>query len=310
MDLLSNKMAIFFEKQDKMLDKQDKMLDKQDKMLDKQASDLERDREERKRSDILFKNNMETYGKDIRRSTTELSQEIKRFTKNLDNYISIEADIIEEETNEQLKKFFTLFDKYASCYIYDITKDWKFLKVPTKNAKNDPYINKEDITEFDGLYIISPYEIKYVGHELKRGTPQASRQQLTKHFFVVLESKHKLTNDKINDKITKLKLFQAYLANSSNTEYVKNATKEYQTKVEQYQLAKASSQIELYIGGPYVVKTISDHIHTNSDTWATDKVIVNYLKPDGERYSVFHKSNKYTPISILETSVRRKRHKR
>ena len=102
-------------------------------------------------------------------------------------------------------------------YVYQIT-DWKILNEPEKNKKQDPYINKEEITDFDGLYFICSKPEEFIGNLLKSN--RSTSNSLIKKTMVVVEGKHELTNEKINMKIKQMKRLQKYCNDANNSEYL------------------------------------------------------------------------------------------
>lgn len=224
---------------------------------------------------------------EIRDSSTSMNKTISSYIKN-------EADLIEDEINKYIKKYLTNDPQFHSYNIFNLTKIWKYLRIPEiSNIKPDPFINKTDnpITEFDGLYILTDnFEYYPADSEslIIRKTKNNSTNSIRK--FVVVEAKHSITGDDINKKIKQMIIFQEYLKKAKKLENA-NYTKEFIKKVQGLQLNEFSEEIILIFASDDMDESRTIQIHDNYLIWVEKKIYVSYLRPGGDRYELYSYEN-------------------
>ena len=246
---------------------------------------LRKDIEQREKDRAKIQEYMTDMKKNIEQQTTSITA----FVKKLGGFIDVESKIIEEEINERMETHIKTSPQFAKYFVYK--PDWKFLNEQTiDSTSGNEYKNNKQITEFDGLYIVSSTENKNFGslirskHSNQARKVNSARQE---RFFIVVEGKHEMTNKRISHKLEKMKLFQKYIQESQNVTHVKSCTKQYQTNVEQYQLHTFSNKIYLYFGGPYVTDTVKTHLQEIYNEYSTIDIIINMMRPQGKRYVMY-----------------------
>ena len=241
---------------------------------------------------------------ELKRSINQQQDSIEKLVRKISEYITAESKIIEEEINARIIIHLKTSPQFSKYNIY--RPSWKRLNVPIKNDKGNDYKNYKEITEFDGLFILSTSDFPDAGQLIQakrvQTRNQSGRSKNDERIFLVVEGKHALTNDLINDKIKKMKEFQNYIQNASNPEYVAKCTDEYKNKVKTYQLTTFSNKILLYFGGPYVTDTIKTHIENTYQNYLKDNIHVSFMRPQGKRYIMYDienvKNSKYVSKNV------------
>lgn len=230
--------------------------------------------------------------KPIKDELSGLKNNIGTLNDKFERYIKKEGDGIEYEINKNVKHF--LQQKYKGTIIKQL---------PIKNLKN--YSNSEDtnlnnlistnLTEFDGIFSID------------------YRNPLKKNELIIVEAKHNVSIDQINEKIYQLFFFKKILEISkSDIDIVSD--KKFNNFVKSFKLKNTSNNFYFFIGGPtwddnaieYLQKINTGKLEKIN--WKNksgiflnivdEKDILNHIKghigiiaPNGTRYNLYDNIN-------------------
>jgi hypothetical protein len=210
---------------------------------------------------------------------------IKSMNQTINSYIKNEADIIEDEVNESLVPYFKKDEQFANYNVFDLTKKWDFLNIPTINPDypTNKFINNNLITEFDGLYIISNDRTYFLTDDYKRiKTMQENTDPVFKK-FVVVEAKHSITNDDITRKIIQIRKFQNYLKIDPSSP---DLTDDFKSKNKYLRLNEFSDEIILIFGSEHFATADIKFIKDNYIEWTNLNIYVSYIQLSGDRYEL------------------------
>lgn len=224
-----------------------------------------------------------------KKAVVEIRDNTQKIKESISSYIKNESELIENEMNQYMVQYLGKDRRFLGYAIYDLTKIWSRLYLPDVDPeKPNKYVNKKDITEFDGLYVLTsddnyvpdvdvfnPIREKGVGTNTKKET-----------FFLVLEAKHSITNNDINTKIEQMRKFQDYIRKAKTN--IPDATEEYKRKIKNYKLAQVDTKLILVFGSDNMGENQETKIKKEADTWKSEyDITVNYLKPCGEKYELY-----------------------
>jgi hypothetical protein len=226
-------------------------------------------------------------------------EDIKNYTKEIKDYIGKESDIIEEIVNDYLYDYFKHDSLFDNIFVLRDTQ-WKYLQEPTINGvdKGAIYKNKEQITEFDGLYMWSSTDLQLSVDPTIIREPKYSHNSQTKRntrrlfidkpCFVIVEAKHVINKKKIQEKIKKYKKFQRYLQNAKDEKLVQTCTREYQNKVKNYSLTEFDQTLYIYFAAEYMEENAITYIIQESKRWIEhEKLYVSYFKKTANGFVLF-----------------------
>lgn len=235
----------------------------------------------------------------------DLKKDRQELSKTINGYIKTDADAIEDEANTKLPKFLRRkFPKYIIYRVYPT--DWRILRENFFASYSLPRHLFCDITEFDGLYIITNDDTydpglsspvpTYVPVNLDQSEPKIYQ-------FVVLESKHDLTTDKVNRKIEQMRRFQQYIRESLEYED-KKFTQEFRNKVVTYKLQLFVNQtIHIVFATPHAKDSCIEHIIKEGPSWLKENIHVVYMIPSGNRYAVAFADENFVLRSNVNSSA-------
>lgn len=227
--------------------------------------------------------------KAVKEELSGLKNNIGTLNDKFERYIKKESDGIEYEINKNVKHF--LQQKYKGAIIKQL---------PIKNLKN--YSDSEDtdlkifasstITEFDGFFIID------------------YKSENKKNELIIVEAKHNVSIDQINEKIYQLYFIKKILEKSKLDIITDNKFKNF---VNSFKLKNIDNKFHFIIGGPtWEDKTIEylQKINTgvpDKINWKkegknlkkrNEKEILNHIKghigiiaPNGTRYDLYDNIN-------------------
>tara|TARA_Y100000389_G_scaffold146531_1_gene145237 strand:- start:2517 stop:3503 length:987 start_codon:yes stop_codon:yes gene_type:complete len=197
-----------------------------EKLLDKKLDEKldEKFNEKFKEIDKKFDKIDDTI-KDFKKELSNLKNSVNNFNDKFEKYIQKESDGIEYEINKNVKYF--LKNKYQGSIII------KSLELNT--LKNYLENKNEILTEFDGIFTIEYKKYyKQKGNILKD--------------LIIVESKHHVTIEKINEKIYQLYFIKKILEISKNKDDIKNS--KLLNLINKKKLDKINNKFYFYIGGP------------------------------------------------------------
>jgi hypothetical protein len=269
-------------------------VDKTARTVNQFAEEGKKDREEWKKEREIMKNAV-------------LS--INKTAKKLEQYISTESEVIEKEINGQFEKEAKVNKCFRNYYIYNIRAAWKEVYYNTinndpKKMINNDYRNRDSITEFDGIFLASPYEyenFKFLDDPRIEciNKPRNTNSNNKSPFFIILEAKRHIFVD-WTEKINHLRKFQKYILDSNDINNPdKKFTREFKEKVEKFELSKVTPEMFLYYGGE---RFIADEQFLNHELVKESKKLKNkdngeypihigYIKLIGDRYGVYNLDN-------------------
>lgn len=226
----------------------------------------------------------------INKETAAYIKETQKLQKEtnyvLNGYIKNEATAIEVEVNKKVANF--LKRKFLNYNIFS-KEHWKTLQKNKIVDVNNKLRDKNSITEFDGLFVVSNDPDYFSDNWLHRMSSANTKKNNNKKqtHFIVVESKHALDAEKVNRKIAQMIEFQKYIVESANPD-PKIHTKEYRNKIVSHYLPEfIGMDLYLIFASPYLSDSCKDYIKNNALFWLEKhKIHVAYMKPSGNRYSI------------------------
>ena len=253
-----------------------------------------------------------SYSKTLSKQQNDSTTSMK---KTLASYIKNESDMIENEINEHVKKFLKRDDRYKAFRILQITK-WKLLKYAQINqTKKDIFVNKKDITEFDGLFVITTDDTYYPDESIiVRGKKQTNTGSKTPYIsrFVIVEAKHSITNSDIDDKLEQMEELQKYLLLARQRKpqigitspHEDNFTIEFDKKIINYDLERFDTNLTVIFGSDDMGENQERKIRNDSDIWKNKGIQIGYIKPSGNRYELYHSDDDFQANNLAYTNVK------
>lgn len=287
MDIQNKELKSRLEEQNKELRAS---IDAFGKRMDKHSEELRASLE-------AFGKRMDKHGEDTKNSVKSLVAEMKGFINN-------ESNTIESEVNRHVADFLRNDSMYQGHLIYDVTKTWKYLKKPWITPKDSPQTLRQPITEFDGLFFITKH------HKFKRifGDFDAIRDEVNdvnskdESFFLVVEAKHRLTNDNISEKLDQMQKFQEIITYAR--EYKESeVTNEFITRVNQFDLSNVSRKLHIVFGSKDMGDNQIRKIKSMYDSLSKDNMFIGYVMPSGDRYELYHGLDNFEQNRLLYASA-------
>lgn len=237
--------------------------------------------------------------KDMDKFNRIMIQEIRDSTKSINKvisgYINNESNLIEKEINGYIRNYLENDSKFNNFTIFDISSSWRLLK--ENKIEKDPFVNKQTITDFDGIFILSsddnyaPLAISDKTVVRSKNKNNNNSQSKIKKFLIV-EAKHCLDNTQLNKKISQIERFQEYLKESHTIDKEK-FTIEYKNKVISYKLNEFETDIILIFGSEDMGENQIELLKEKGESLREKKIEIGYLKPSGKRYELYcYKSEK------------------
>ena len=234
----------------------------------------------------------DSFKKEMKQMQKEKENDMKELSKTIGGYTKNEANAIENDVNRRLPQI--LKRKFPNANIFKINS-WKVL---IKNKRSDfisKTIDSKEITEFDGLYIISSdpdFEVLdedvTIASSVKTGNSKTKR-------FVVMEAKHALDIGQIDTKVAQMITFKNYISDSQHiTSTPKIFTNGFLKKVDNYQLQDFIEQpLYLIFASPLIPQNVIDHIQTKSVELNALGIVLAYMIPSGN-YGISWADRKFT----------------
>jgi hypothetical protein len=178
------------------------------------------------------------------------------------NYIDKDAKSIENEINKRVEQL--LETKFKGFRIIHILKEMAFFD------KIYPYNSMAEITQFDGVYIITNddnYEPSTdVAIDFIYNKPSNS-----KIYLVIVEAKHDITSSRFNDKLRQIVKIQetfeiARKITKGTFSEMDKVEKQFKWRNRVLQFYNFEFEIYLFIGGPYLEKNAEDFIKEHGNT--------------------------------------------
>jgi hypothetical protein len=238
---------------------------------------------------------------------------ISKQTSTLTKFIAAEGTIIEEDLNQEMRRFLRYDKRFSNVYVYR-PKKWKYLNKPEisfdKAGKENKYRNYDEITEFDGLFVVSSVALDISTDfvepiRIPRRATDSRNARNAQLYFVVLEAKHGIGRPEFNHKYSKMKLFQEYILSARDQAFVEKGTLEFQEKVAVFGLPKFQTHIEFFIGAKSIASTLANHIQGKAKSWLeTDDIAVSYFLPGGTGYVLYDMHTNFEPNNMLYGDVK------
>ncbi len=254
--------------------------------------------------------NINKYVMSSEKAVIEMRQNTQTIKESISRYIRNEADLIEQEMNQYIRYYLQNYKRFENYNIFCINNSWKNLYIQyIDKDKPDEYINKKQITEFDGIYILTTdtsYEpdidADWICKRIRKNNVKNSKKNET--FFLVLEAKHSITNNDINQKLQKLVLFQDYIR-FAKQENFENVTKEFIRKKTKFKLDLFEIKLIVVFGSNNMnenqenkIKNIGKSFNENHD------ITISYMKPCGERYEIYDYDNHYNKNNMVYGNIK------
>lgn len=257
--------------------------------------------------------NMSKAAENISKSTKAIekaTEEIKKTNNKIEGYIASEAAVIEKETNERFTQFAIADPFFKQFHIYNIRAAWSYLFKPDiskdpKKMVNKDYKNIDAITEFDGIFLVSPHEHSEQSflddtRITKVNTPRPKNNSTIsnfKAFFVILEAKREIFFE-WTKKLDRYKDFQMYISRATDIisdNQNKMFTRESQEKVKKFDLTNVSQDLYVFFTGEKFLvdeQFFISHFNPMAEQLyqSSPQITLGYIKLDGSRYGIF----KYT----------------
>ena len=206
----------------------------------------------------------------------EMKQMDKEIRQTIGGFTKSEADAIEEAANKDVQHI--LPDVCNECAVYRVNDSGTFGHKLISHLKTEAANKKtREITEFDGLYILSSdptYNISDV-YGTQVATPRTKPNTFNTQ-FVVLEAKHSFDNGKINVKVAQMRKFVQYIKDATNFDARKH-TGTYKDVIENLHLQTFSPSIILILAAPNFPDTSREYIREMYNIWRRQNVIVWFM---------------------------------
>ena len=250
-----------------------------------------------------FKKEMQVFNKEKEKDMKELRNLNKDIQKSIGGYTKNEADAIEDEINKKLPNI--LQRKFPGNNIFQI-KSWKTL---ITNKKEEFIANARDtkeITEFDGLYIVSndrDFDVNDGDDVIYKSNSTKTVSNSVKH-FVVMEAKHAQNVKKVDTKINQMIKFQSYIRDSKDLATNKSAyTKGFIMKAQCYQLDFIDKPMYLIFASPLMPDDVIIHINNISpELEKQHNIIIAYMTRNANNYSISWANTGFQQQTNLNTS--------
>lgn len=224
----------------------------------------------------------------------KIDEILEKVTK-IKDFIDNEAQAIENEVNANVKD--TLAMMYPEYTIINVLEELADIKIFFEPNSNDK------ITEFDGLFVATDDPSYKIDAKESSIVPKAHNRQT---FFVIVESKHTTTINKVNSKIEQItkiqRAFEMAREIADGTSSASSVTKSFMWRLRTYQIHNFEPEVHLLLGGPYITDSAKKYVEQIGETlWKTPKPIqvsknkyidvrspirISMVIPTGQRYSV------------------------